>query len=83
MTIKQTIKHGNRYPFDASDEWWEGDGDKPPKPASKYHAVARAVIADLQDRRGIKHELDNIDEETRVEIIDTLANIIRVRVEDA
>lgn len=42
------------------------------------HAKARAIIANLQDRRGIKNELsrDNIDEATRAEIINEIAAII-------
>lgn len=78
MKPKLAIQIGNSYPFDASDNWREGSVHaKPPAPASEYHRAARAVIADLQDRSGIKQELDNIDEETRIEIVDNIAAIIK------
>ena len=79
MTPKQLIKHGNEFPFDETDAWWDEDGEKPAKPKDWAHAAARGIIASLQDRVGIKHELEhsNIDEETRKEIIAEIAAIIR------
>ena len=76
---KREIKHGNAYPFDAPDAFWNDDGSKPPPPKDWAHSAARGIISALQDRRGIKHELDehNIDEETRVEIVSEIASIIR------
>lgn len=78
-TPKQQIRHGNEFPFDETDAWWDTDGKKPTKPKDWAHAAARGVITSLQDRRGIKHELDqsNIDEETRKEIVEEIASIIR------
>jgi hypothetical protein len=35
------------------------------------------VIADLQDRHTIKHGFEHVDEETRIEIVKALADIIR------
>ena len=81
MTPKQWLKHGSLFPYDASDSWWE-KGGKPPPSASKAHTAARGVIAELQDRRGIKHGFDGIDEELRKEIVETLAQIIREAMED-
>ena len=80
MTPKQIADHklamGARFPFDAPDIWWANGGS--PAPAKDWaHAAARGVLADLTDRGGIKHTLDSIDEEIRVEIVDSLADIIR------
>jgi hypothetical protein len=79
-TATNDIKHGDRYPFDASNDWWHSSGGKPPKPVDWMHAAARGIIANLQDRQGIKHELEvqKIDEETRRELVASLAEIIRV-----
>ncbi len=77
MTPKQRIKHGNDLHFDASDEWWEGDPKNPPVPTDAAHAAARGVISDLQDRRSIKRGFDDIGEEIRKEIVESLAAIIR------
>lgn len=79
MSAKGDIKHGNEFPFDASDEWWDGDAKNPPKPKDWAHSAAGGILANLQDRGGIKHELQhsNIDEETRKEIVDQMAAIIR------
>lgn len=79
MIAKQRLKHGNDFPFDAPDAWWEGDATNPQPPKDWAHAAARGVVADLQDRRSIKHGLErgNIDENIRTEIVETLAEIIR------
>lgn len=78
-----SLKHGNEFPYDAPNEWWnESSGKNPPPPKDWAHSAARGIIANLQDRRGIKHELSNIDEETRAEIIHTLADIIRLAAHD-
>ena len=71
------ISHGNKYPYDAPDRWWDGDGENPPPPRDWSHTAARGVLADLQDRRGIKWGFEDIDSEVRVEIVDSLAAIIR------
>jgi hypothetical protein len=77
MTPKQRLKHGNEFPFDATDSWWEGDGNNPLPPRDRWHAAARGVIAELQDRRGIKQGFDDLDEDVRADIVNTLAKIIR------
>lgn len=59
---------GNLYPY---------DGDKKQKP-DWAHKAARGVIADLCDRRGIKWGFNDVDEDVRVEIVESLAEIIRV-----
>ena len=70
---------GAEYPYDAPDEW-KGFEDEPyAYPATdQAHAAARGIIADLSDRRGIKRGFEEIDEEIRQEIVETLAQIIRL-----
>ena len=75
MSPKQTIIHGNRFPFDASDAWWSSR-DKPCPPENWAHSAARGVIVDLENRQGVKHALAGIDEITRKEIVRDLARII-------
>lgn len=69
---------GAKFPFDASDEWWNGDAESPPGPTDWAHSAARGVLSDLRDRRGIKQGFDGLDEETRTELVTTLAGIIRL-----
>lgn len=57
---------GQRYPYDDSNE-----GDWAAK-------AARGVIADLTDRRNIKHGFDDVDPDVRVEIVQQMAEIIRL-----
>ena len=76
--VEIRLKSGKEFPYDAPDEWWQTAGDPPPPPPKDWAvAAARGVIADLQDRRGIKWGFDNIDQETRAEIVNSLADIIR------
>lgn len=80
MTARTQIAHGNAFPFDASDAWWNDAAEqRRPKPTDWAHSAARGIIASLQDRAGIKHGLSTvrIDEATRAEIVGTLAEIIR------
>lgn len=74
---ERALISGAKYPYDAPDGWWDGSGDNPPAPVDQAHAAARGVLADLQDRGGIKHGFANIDEEIRKEIVAALADIIR------
>lgn len=78
MSPKRQIKHGNEFPFDESDAWWNDSGKKPSKPKDWAHSAARGIIAGLQDRQGIKHQLTTeIDEDTRREIVEEIAGTIR------
>lgn len=54
MTPKQRIKHGNEFPFDAPDCWWQDrtNCDYNTEPKDWAHATARGIVEDLQDRRG-------------------------------
>ena len=78
---EHTLKLGSDFPYDAPDSWWDSSATSvtpvPPPPTDWAHRAARGVIADLQDRRGIKQEFNDIDEETRKEIVESLAAIIR------
>jgi hypothetical protein len=60
-----SIKIGQEYPYN----------DRPPK--DKYEVAALGILADLNDRRGIKHELADVDVSIREEIVESMANIIR------
>lgn len=51
------------------------------EPADSYELAALAVIADLTDRRGVKHQLENIDADVRAEIVESLTEIIRAVLE--
>ena len=76
----KALQFGNEYPYDAPDRWLAYEGETTlPAPHSKdwAHRAARGIIADLKDRRGIKHGFENVDEETRSEIVSSLAAIIR------
>lgn len=72
-----TLRHGAKYPYDAPDEWWDSDGSNPPPATDWAHSAARGVLADLNDRRGIKQGFAGLDEGVRAEIIASLAEIIR------
>jgi hypothetical protein len=78
MTAASKLKHASLYPYDAPDEWWNSIGGAPPKATDWAHVAARGVIADLEDRHTIKRGFENIDEETRIEIVGALAEIIRL-----
>lgn len=68
---------GARYPYDAPDAWWDADL-RGPCPAKDWaHAAARGVIDDLCDRNGIKNQFNQVDQDVRVEIVSSLATIIR------
>lgn len=75
---RRTLQRGLDFPYDAPDQWWEGMlGASPPPPVDWAHAAARGVVADLTDRRGIKREFGDLDEDVRKDIVESLAEIIR------
>ena len=76
-TAKHRLEHGAAFPYDAPDKWWAGDASNPPGAKDWAHTAARGVWADLNDRRTIKYSFENIDEDVRAEIVDTLAKIIK------
>ncbi len=73
--LRRRIDHGNRFPFDAPNDWLR----KSDPPARDWaHRAARGILADLNDRRGIKQGFADIDQERRAEIVETMAAIIRL-----
>lgn len=72
-----TYDHGQKWPYDAPDAWWAADGESPPPADDWAHAAARGLLSDLNDRRGIKNGFRGVEEETRAEIVQSLARIIR------
>lgn len=73
------LKIGAERPYDAPDNWERGrrEGENPFPAKDAAHAAARGIIADMCDRRGIKHGFQEIDAEVRAEIVETTAEIIR------
>lgn len=57
---------------------FDGDSDNPTAAIDWAHAAARGVLANLLDRRGIGNELEQLDEGIRDEIVEEVAEIIRV-----
>ena len=80
MNEEQCIDEGNKLPFDATDEWWQGEKKNPPLPKSWAHLAARGVIARLRSQFHHKLNLNhkNFNEVTRCEVIDSLAKIIQI-----
>lgn len=72
---KHALEHGAQWPYDAPDS---RSSDIPPPAKDWAHAAARGVLADLTDRRSIKNGFRDIDEDVRVEIVESLAEIIRI-----
>lgn len=69
------INHGNRWPYDAPDEW---NGREPaPAVVDWAHSAVRGILANLSDRRSIRNSLEDVDHEIRIEIVSVLADIIR------
>ena len=72
-----TLAHGQAFPYDATDKWLESIDDEPFGVNAPWNVrAARGVIADLQDRRTIKWGFEEVDEETRAEMVESLAAII-------
>ena len=75
LTPEFWLELGDSNPYDAPDDW---DEVSPVQPMDQATRAARGVINNLCDRRGIKHGFQEVeDEEIRLEIVQTLAAIIR------
>ncbi|MBC9968848.1 hypothetical protein [Ralstonia insidiosa] len=74
---KRKLERGAKFPYDAPDSWWRDDGESPPAATDWAHAAARGILADLKGRSGVDDALQNVDEETRMEIVQSIADIIR------
>lgn len=48
------------------------------QPTSRAEVTALAILYDLEDRKGIKQELQAVDAEIRIEIVKALTNIIEM-----
>ncbi len=83
--VKFALKHGNEYPFDAPDAWWKNTQPhlNPPPPTDWAHTAARAIVGDLLDRRGLRQSLQDIDEEVRKELVESMRLIIFAALEEA
>jgi hypothetical protein len=66
MHAAQALNFGVEHPYD----------DRVPGDAA--HQAALGVLADLSGRSGIGHQLECVDPETRTELVDALAAVIRV-----
>ena len=63
---EHSLQRGMEFPYDGKQA------------ADWAHAAAQGVLADLLDRRGIKWQFEECDEETKVEITKSMAEIIRL-----
>jgi hypothetical protein len=71
------LQQGDRYPYDATDEWRDTNHEDDAPPAEDWaHSAARGIVANLRDRRGIKHGFDNVDEDVRRGIVAAIRRII-------
>lgn len=74
------LSFGDRFPYDAGEDFWRGssssDGSSPP-PIDWAHRAARGIMADLDDRKGISESFQEVDHETRADLVRSLAEIIR------
>lgn len=64
------LRSGTEYPYHhrAPTDWCE--------------KAALGILRDLSDRRGIKYELDAVDDNTREDIVHALSDIIRTAFEE-
>lgn len=90
IDARYCLDRGARLPYDALDKWLElpehdeidSEGPPPPPPVDWAHAAARGVVQELKGRSGLDDILGQLDEETRVEIVSKLAEIIRLAEQD-
>lgn len=75
-----SLDQGDRFPYDGGAAFWNGEA---PVPSAKdwAHRAARGILADLSDRRGIKHELEAVEHDVRADLAESLAEIIRTAYE--
>jgi hypothetical protein len=69
MSAESSLELGNEYPYDEESEIENPDW---------AHKAARGVLNDLGGRGGVGNELDSVDSETRLEIVESVAEIIRL-----
>lgn len=71
MELSRDYERALMYPYDGVNT----------KECSKERLIALAILSDLTDRKGIKNGFNGIDQEIRIEIIDSLAKIIEEGIE--
>jgi hypothetical protein len=62
---KFRLELGCEYPYDGRH------------PKDREHAIALGILCDLTDRKGVKWELQKVDDDVRVNIVDAMVEIIR------
>ena len=67
MELSREYERALKYPYDGLNT----------EECSKERLIALAILSDLTDRKGIKSELYQVDEDVRVELIESLAKIIK------
>lgn len=65
MDATRALKYGLSYPYDERE------------PVDAAHRAALGVLTELSGRSGIGAELENVDDDIKVEIVDELSEIIR------
>lgn len=74
--IQRYIREAKERPYDDQDE--SGDGPPIIPPGDWATTTARAVLEELSDRKGLSHELHEIDDlDLRAEIVSCVAEVIR------
>lgn len=71
---ERELKFGNEHPYDHGQR----DADVVLHSDDWSYRAARGVLSDLLDRKGIKWELQKVDIPTRVEIVQSMAAIIKL-----
>lgn len=64
------IEHGIKFAYNGR------------QPADRYEAIVLGILADLNDRRGIKSKFGQVDDDVREEIVTSLAAIVRSGIEE-
>lgn len=73
MSAEFSIKHGNKFAYDLMHK----DEDCSTRVGTHWSIIAaRGVLSNFKDRRGLRNELDNIDDDIREEMVLELAEII-------
>ena len=67
MELSREYQKALKYPYDGliTEE------------CQKERLIALAILSDLTDRRGIKSELYQVDEDVRIELVESLTKIIK------
>lgn len=67
---KRLFKFGQEFPYHGQHA------------TSQYEVIALGILADLNDRRGIKGELQAVDMDVRTTIVKALAAIVKEGIEN-